>query len=66
MHSEIGRRRNGGGERSATLVVLLLAICVTLSACADMEPFEPPKPREIPEGPGLFSGEDGEFIIYRR
>lgn len=21
---------------------------------------------EIPPGPGLFSGEDGEFVIYRR
>jgi hypothetical protein len=66
MHFGIRRRRRSYGERSVTLVVLLLAFCVALTACTDMEPFEPPKPREIPEGPGLFSGKDGEIIIYRR
>ena len=55
-----------GGKKWTILWTLLLAACVTLAACADMKPFEPPKPREIPEGPGLFSGDDGELIILRR
>lgn len=38
-----------------------------LGACAVGKPFEQPTVvDEIPPGPGLFSGEDGEFVIYRR
>ena len=66
MPSGIMWRRKGDGERSATLMALLLASCLGFTACTDMEHFEPPKPGEIREGPGLFSGEDGEFIIHRR
>jgi hypothetical protein len=45
-------------------VVLLTAMLV--SACAGVEPFEPRNDRV--EGPqrGLFSGEAGEFVIFRR
>jgi hypothetical protein len=43
------------------------SILLALSACATGEPREPTKAvDEIPDGPGLFSGEDGEFVIYRR
>lgn len=42
------------------------ALLAALSACAG-KPLEPTKVvDEIPEGPGVFSGEDGEFVIYRR
>lgn len=39
-----------------------------LGACAnlDVEPLEHPTPGEIPKGPGLFSGEDGEFVVLRK
>lgn len=53
----------------AASVVRLLAgaILLALSACAGGEPREPAKVvDEIKEGPGVFSGEDGEFVLYRR
>lgn len=37
-----------------------------LAACSGVEPFAYTEVHEIPPGPGLFSGEDGEFVIYRR
>ncbi len=47
---------------------LAVAVLVSLlGACAAGEPREPTKVvDEIREGPGVFSGEDGEFVIYRR
>ena len=44
----------------------LLLTAVLLSACRGFEPFEPRNDRV--EGPeyGLFSGEAGEFVIFRR
>jgi hypothetical protein len=46
---------------------LVAAIVLTLGACAVGKPLEQTKAiDEIPQGPGLFSGEDGEFVIYRR
>ena len=37
-----------------------------LAACSGMKPYEPTAASEIPEGPGLLSGKDGEFTIYRK
>jgi hypothetical protein len=34
-----------------------------LAGCAEFQPFEPPVAGEIPPGPGLLSGADGEFVI---
>ena len=44
----------------------LLLTAALLSACRGFEPFEPRNDRV--EGPeyGLFSGEAGEFVIFRR
>ena len=39
--------------------------CLLIAGCAG-KPFEPTKIDEIPPGPGLLSGDDGEFVIYRR
>jgi len=44
----------------------LFALCAALGACSGWKPFEPPVADEIPEGSGLLSGEDGEFVIFRR
>ena len=44
---------------SALLGVLWLAACAG-------EPFDYKPPDAIPPGPGLLTGEDGEFVIYRR
>ncbi len=61
MRGQIQRLCNKAG-----IAVTVLAVCATLAACAGREPMEPPVAGEIPEGPGVFSGEDGEFVIFRR
>lgn len=43
------------------IVVLTSA---SLVACGG-QPLQYTPVDEVPEGPGLFSGEDGEFTIYR-
>lgn len=42
------------------------AMILLVSACAHYEPFDPTPVADIPEGPGLFSGEDGEWVLYRK
>lgn len=42
------------------------ALVLLLSACAGMEPFEPPVAGELNAEPGLFSGPEGEIVILRR
>ncbi len=49
----------GRGPRLAAL-----ALALALAACAGAKPFEYHPIHEIPEGPGLFTGEDGEWVIY--
>ena len=46
------------------LVALLVALLVT--GCAGIKPYEPRNNRE--EGPqkGLFTGSEGEFVIFRK
>jgi len=46
------------------LVALLVALLVT--GCASIKPYEPRNNRE--EGPekGLFTGSEGEFVIFRK
>lgn len=45
--------------------LLILAAGAALAGCADGKPMAVPQSGEIPEGPGLFSGDDGVFTIYR-
>lgn len=54
--------------KKTALILSLLVSGFMLGACAnmDIEPMEQPTPGEIPKGPGLFSGEDGEFVVYRK
>jgi len=47
-------------------LLLLLATLGVLAGCAHSEPFEYVAIDEIPPGPGLFSGEEGEFVLFRR
>ena len=58
-----GRARTGrrGSRAGAALLLALLAA----AGCAGMEPYEPRNHRE--EGPekGLFTGAEGEFVIFR-
>ncbi len=46
------------------LAAVLLA--AFLAACSNIQPVEFVPIDEIPPGPGLFSGEDGEFVIRGR
>ncbi len=43
-----------------------LFLVFALSACAQHKPFESADISEIPDGPGLLSGEDGEWTIYKK
>ena len=45
-------------------VALALALLLVLIGCADVKPFQPSNHRE--EGPqsGLFTGSQGEWVIY--
>jgi hypothetical protein len=44
----------------------LLALAL-VSACVPIRPADPPRNNtEIPQGPGLFTGEEGELVILRR
>jgi hypothetical protein len=54
-----------GAHRMARRLVITLLAGLWLAACA-AEPFDYTPVDEIPPGPGLLSGEDGEFVIYRR
>jgi hypothetical protein len=48
------------------LLTTLFAVILLVMGCAGVEPYEPRDHRE--EGPehGLFSGERGEFVIFKR
>ena len=50
----------------ALLLMLILVIALSVTGCSQWKPFQPPATTEIPKGPGLLSGEDGEFVIYRK
>jgi hypothetical protein len=53
-------------HRRKVLWISLLLVALLVTGCAGIEPYEPRDTRE--EGPesGLFSGADGEFVIYRK
>ena len=49
------------------------AVCIGLlalalvSACVPIRPADPPRNNtEIPQGPGLLTGKEGELVIFRR
>ncbi|MGH6884603.1 MAG: hypothetical protein ACREGK_00840 [Geminicoccales bacterium] len=48
------------------LAVGLLAGAL-VAACVPIRPADPPRNNtEIPQGPGLFTGKDGELVILSR
>ncbi len=40
------------------------ALLVLLGACAQVKPLEYTEIHEIQPGPGLLSGESGEFVLF--
>lgn len=57
----MGKRETGSSRR---VRLASLALAMFLAACAAANPFEYHPIHEIPEGPGLVTGEDGEWVIY--
>ena len=53
-------------KRQAIWIGALLAALLLIIGCAGIQPYNPPNHRE--EGPqkGLFTGSEGEFVIFRR
>ena len=47
-------------------VPISVAALLLVSACGNVKPFEPPVISAIPAGPGLLSGDDGEFTVFRK
>ena len=45
--------------------ILLIGLALILLAGCAGQPFEPDAPGEMLPGPGVFSGEDGEFTLYK-
>jgi hypothetical protein len=55
-----------GRHRRKALYIGLLLVALLVTGCAGIKPYEPRDYRE--EGPerGIFSGSEGEFIIFRK
>jgi hypothetical protein len=53
-------------HRRKALWICLVLVVLLVIGCAGIEPYEPRNNRE--EGPqkGLFSGSEGEFVIFRK
>ncbi|MDP6343650.1 MAG: hypothetical protein QF578_24155 [Alphaproteobacteria bacterium] len=49
--------------RSALMVAALASV---LAACGTAKPFNYTQGDQIQPGPGLFSGKDGKFSLYRK
>ena len=47
--------------------IFILLLCLLVAACGvTMKPgSEPRNRRDIPPGPGVMTGEQGEFVLYR-
>ena len=49
------------------LPATLLLVLALVGACVPIRAADPPRRNtEIPQGPGLFTGEAGELVILRR
>ncbi len=57
----MAKRETGSGRRARLTSV---ALALLLAACAAAKPFAYHPIHEIPEGPGLVTGEGGEWVIY--
>ena len=52
------------GSHALGKVLVLMALFAAVGC--GMQPYDPPNNREYPSGPGLFSGKEGDFVIYRK
>ncbi len=65
MSAPMRGRSSGGMERRAAIALALALSAAQLAACADYKPFQPPNNSAIPEGPGLLTGADGEWVLFQ-
>ncbi|MGF1477470.1 MAG: hypothetical protein ACFB6S_18150 [Geminicoccaceae bacterium] len=47
-------------------MLLCMILVLALAACTAGEPFDYTEVDELPDEPGLFTGEDGEYVIDGR
>ena len=52
--------------RRRALWIGLLLVALLLAGCAGIKPYEPRDYREEGMEKGLFTGSEGEFVIYRK
>ncbi len=58
------RALRSAAKRALTAALLLAALA--LWSCAGVEPFDYRSDRELKPGPGLFTGEAGAAVLYRK
>ncbi|MDE0726496.1 MAG: hypothetical protein VCF08_06055 [Alphaproteobacteria bacterium] len=58
-NTEFTKRRIGAAA-------IFLAFALLLTSCGKAKPFDYTETGEIPAGPGLFSGKDGKFSVFRK
>ncbi len=56
--------KEGAPGRRSPIFALAGGMLLLLGACAEVKPLEYTEIHEIPPGPGLLSGEDGEFVLF--
>lgn len=54
----------GYNPQRAARRILAVAALGALAACSNVQSFDYTAIDEIPPGPGLLSGGDGEFVLY--
>jgi len=54
------------GHLSVFRKTTLWIVPLLITGCAGITPYDPPDYREEPPGQGLLSGEEGEFVVYRK
>ena len=52
--------------RRKSLWIGLLLVALLVSGCADIKPYEPRDYRQDGPERGLFTGSEGEFVIYKK
>ena len=53
-------------RRKALWIGALLVALLVITGCAGIKPYEPRDNREEGMEKGLFTGSEGEFVIYRK
>lgn len=48
------------------ITIILTTLLMSMVACSSIEQYSYHPDQEVPEGPGLFTGEKGEYTLYRK